>query len=193
MEIKLNKGAKIWLTSDLHFCHDREFIWGPRGFKNVTEMNKVIRQNWCNVVKYDDYVIVLGDCMLNNDEEGLRYLQSLPGHIKLIRGNHDSDARCERYIKCFNCQSEPIMFADVLHYGGYKFYLSHYPTIAANGDADKPLSRQMINLCGHLHTKDKFVDMDKGQIYHCELDAHGNTPVSLDQIIADIKKYRGIQ
>ena len=34
--------SKIWFTSDLHFCHDRDFIYGPRGFKSVQEMNEAI-------------------------------------------------------------------------------------------------------------------------------------------------------
>ena len=32
--------------------------------------------------------------------------------------------------------------------------------------------------------------MDKGLIYHVELDAHNCYPVSIDQIIEDIKMYR---
>ena len=46
--------SKIWLTSDLHFGHDREFIWGPRGFKNVNEMNEAIIKNWNAVVAPED-------------------------------------------------------------------------------------------------------------------------------------------
>ena len=41
---KENGERKVWLTSDLHLCHDKEFIWGPRGFKNVDEMNALLRQ-----------------------------------------------------------------------------------------------------------------------------------------------------
>ena len=33
---------KIWLTSDLHFCHNRDFIYEPRGFASVHEMNEAI-------------------------------------------------------------------------------------------------------------------------------------------------------
>ena len=45
----------------------------------------------------------------------------------------------------------------------------------------------MINLCGHAHTLDRFTDFDKGLIYHCEVDAHDNKPVLLDDIIQEIK------
>ena len=36
---------------------------------------------------------------------------------------------------------------------------------------------------------DKFVDIDKGAIYHCEMDAHNCYPILLDDVIADIKNY----
>ena len=82
-----------------------------------------------------------------------------------------------------------IGYAHVLNYKGYIFYLSHYPTLTANGDDHKPLERRVINLCGHVHTPNKFLDMDKGLIYHVELDAHDNKPILLDDIIEDIKEY----
>ena len=31
--------ADIWFTSDLHFGHDREFVWKVRGYKDVKDMN----------------------------------------------------------------------------------------------------------------------------------------------------------
>ncbi len=184
---------KLWITSDLHFCHDRDFIWGPRGFKSVEEMNTAIVKNWNAVVGKEDHVIVLGDLMLNNNEKGLYLLKQLNGTLHLIRGNHDSDTRVKEYIKCHNVWEMSVPCADVIKYKEYQFYLSHYPTLTANCDERKPLDKQVINLCGHLHTPDKFIDMDKGNIYHCELDAHNNTPVCIDQIIEDIKKYKGIK
>jgi hypothetical protein len=63
--------------------------------------------------------------------------------------------------------------------------------LCANGDNDKPLIKRIISLCGHTHTPDKFIDMDKGLIYHVELDAHENQVVSIDTIIEDIKNYKG--
>ena len=32
--------GKIFITSDLHFDHDRDCIWGARGYTSVEEMNK---------------------------------------------------------------------------------------------------------------------------------------------------------
>ena len=32
----------IWLCSDLHLGHDREFVWKKRGFSSCEEMNNTI-------------------------------------------------------------------------------------------------------------------------------------------------------
>ena len=178
--------GKIYLTSDLHFCHDKEFIYGPRGFKNIGNMNKAIVENWNSIVTEDDDVYVLGDLMLNNNEEGIKLIKSLHGRIHIITGNHDTNNRVAYYESAFNV----VMlypYATELKYKKYKFYLSHYPTMTSNYD-DKDLYG-VINLCGHVHTQNRFLDMDKGLIYHCELDAHDMKPILIDDIIEDIKKY----
>ena len=51
----------IYFTSDCHFSHDKEFLWGPRGFKNQWEMNEKIIENWNAIIQPDDDVYILGD------------------------------------------------------------------------------------------------------------------------------------
>jgi calcineurin-like phosphoesterase family protein len=150
--------SKIWLTSDLHFCHDKDFIYQPRGFKSVHEMNEAIVQNFNEIVAWDDDLWILGDCFLNNNEEGMELMEQLPGNKFVIYGNHDSMAR----QKLLCGKGWEVWYADIPKYKGYQFYLSHYPTITSNLDVDKPLKCRVISLCGHVHTQDKFLDMDKG-------------------------------
>ena len=177
---------KIYFTSDLHFCHNRDFIYKPRDFSSVEEMNEQIIKNFNEIVGEDDDLYILGDCFLNNNEEGMSYMRRLPGKKYIILGNHDTIARQElMWLEGFVC----LTYSNLLQHGGYHFYLSHYPTITSNYDDDKPLKRKVINLCGHSHTQNKFIDMDKGLIYHVELDAHQNKPVLIDDIIKDIKNY----
>ena len=116
-------------------------------------------------------------------------LKQLNGTLHLIRGNHDTDERIKQYVKCHNVWEMVVPCADVIKYNGYQFYLSHYPTLCENHNEHKPLKNQVINLCGHLHTKNRFEDIDKGLIYHCELDVHNITPVCIDDIIDDIVNY----
>ena len=178
--------SNIWVSSDCHFCHDKDFLFKPRGFDNVFDMNEAIIKNWNSLVNYDDTVYLLGDIMLNDNFEGINCLRRLNGNIKIIFGNHDTDTRKDLYKELYNV--EVLGYATMIKAKGYTFYLSHYPTLTSNHDEDKPLKRQVINLCGHSHTTDPFADFDKGLIYHCELDAHNIAPVSIEQIITDISK-----
>ena len=178
---------KIWVTSDLHFCHDREFLYKPRGFNNIWEMNAAIVHNWNAVVGPNDDVYILGDIMLNNNDEGIRLLKSLKGNIHIILGNHDTDTRIELYDKCYNVVE--ITYATIIKYGKFRFYLSHYPTITSNLD-ENHLSQHLFNLYGHTHQKKNFYN-DIPWIYHVGVDSHDCTPISLDQIIEDARaKYK---
>ena len=180
---------RIWLTSDWHFCHDREFIWGSRGFKSVDEMENAIVTRHNKLVDVNDEVYMLGDAMLNDNEMGIWLIKQLKGHIHIICGNHDTDARRALYESCHNVVE--VVDAKKLEYNGYHFFLSHYPCLCANYDDRRSLKKQCISLCGHTHTKDRFADWDKGRIYHVELDAFNCYPVSIEEIIMDCEeKYR---
>ena len=180
---------QIWFTSDLHLwlCHDRDFIFKPRGFENVESHNKEIVRKWNEVVSDEDIVYILGDIMLNDNEKGIELFNQLKGMKKIIIGNHDSSSRIALYSVCPN--TTILGYADVVKYKGYHFYLSHYPTLTSNLDDDKPLKTRTICLCGHSHYKNKFKDMDKGLIFHCELDTNNCYPWSIDEIIKEIKTF----
>lgn len=177
--------SNIWITSDTHLGHDRDFIWKPRGFNSVDEMNNEIIKRWNEKVQPEDIVYHLGDVMLGNNEVGENFLKQLNGNIKFIIGNHDTNSR----IKIYEKYGEILGYATVIKHGKKTLYLSHYPTLTGNFDDAK--RGGTLNLCGHVHTFDKFLDTDKGAIYHCEMDAHSCYPILLDDIIADIKNYRG--
>lgn len=176
----------IYVTSDLHFGHQQRFLYEPRGFDNITDHDAQIIKNWNDIIQWDDDVYILGDIMLNDNINGRKCWNQLNGNKFVIIGNHDSDTRVELLKQ--QPRTTILGYANILKYHHYTFYLSHYPAIVSNYDADKPLKARVINLCGHRHIQDKFYDFDKGLIYHCELDAHNNTPVSIDQIILDIKE-----
>ena len=176
----------IYLTSDLHFCHNKPFLYEPRGFTNVENMNTAIVAHWNSIINPEDDIYVLGDIMLNDNEKGTYLLKQLKGHIHIILGNHDTEQRIQIYNDCYNVWE--ITYATKFKYNGYHFFLSHYPCLTSNFDYDKPLKARLISLCGHTHTQDRFADWKFGPIYHVELDAHDNFPVSLDQIIQDIEK-----
>lgn len=181
----------IYLCSDWHFSHNKDFLYAPRGFTSIEEMNAAIIENHNKIVSAEDDVYVLGDCCMGDSsllDLNKSYIESLNGKLHIVTGNHCTNKKIELYSNCKNVV-EIKECAMLLKYKKYHFYLSHYPTMTSNLDIDKPLYARVINLCGHSHTKDKFEDFKKrlGLIYHVEMDAHENKPVSIDNIIEDIK------
>lgn len=182
--ISMEREKKIYFTSDLHFGHDREFIWRPRGFNNVYEMNNTIIKNWNEVVDVDDDVYVLGDLMLGDNWAGRKCLTNLKGNIHIILGNHDSEARVDIYRNLYNVVE--VCYATQIKIDGWNFYLSHYPTMTCN--LEKEFSKNcLLNLYGHTHQKDNFYN-GLPFCYHVGLDSHNNQLVSFEQVIEDITK-----
>ena len=174
----------IFVTSDPHLGHNKSFIYKARGFETVEEMNAEIIRRWNSVVGEEDDVFVLGDLVMGS-LENLRLLEELNGRIHIVRGNHCTNTRWDFYQKLPNVVE--VANSLYLRYNGYKFYLSHYPTITTRADTGKPLKKCLVNLCGHTHTKDPFEDWEIGMIYHCEVDAHNCAPVRIEKIIEDLE------
>lgn len=178
----------IYFTSDLHFGHDKDFILGPRGFETVEEMNQTIVENWNNLITDEDEIFVLGDLMMKDQDAGIELIKQLKGKIHVIRGNHDTDTKVQKYTYlCDNIVS--IDYALVIGYGKVKLYLSHYPTLTANYDDDKPWNKHVINLFGHTHQETPFYD-NNPYMYNVGLEAHNMTPISIEQILEDIKQKK---
>ena len=177
--------GRIFITSDTHFGHDREFLWGPRGFISHVEHDRQVIENWNSVVQPDDIVYHLGDVMLGDTEYGMSCLAQLNGQIKIIRGNHDTDRRWALYATLPNV--ECIGWAEVIKYKKYQFYLSHHPTMTSNLDKAPYLKMHLINLFGHTHQQKTFYD-DTPFMFHAGLDSNGNKPVLLDDAIELMKQ-----
>ena len=79
--------GKIWLTSDWHLHHDKDFILQPRGFSSAEEMNQEILERHNSLV--DDNDIYAGENIICHVEvEDTRivahyYMEK----IKLLRKN----------------------------------------------------------------------------------------------------------
>lgn len=124
--------------------------------------------------------------MLNDNAHGIECLKQLNGEKSFIRGNHDTKARLKLYMDEQGADIGYIGDACFLDYKGYHFYMSHFPTITGNLD-DKGLKHMILNLFGHTHQKENFYE-DRPYMYHVGVDSHDCYPVSLDQIIEDIKQ-----
>ena len=187
--LNLMSKGEVFFISDTHFCHNKDFLYGSRGFSSIAEHDEKLVARWNSVVQSNDIVIHLGDLCLNDNIKAIDYIQQLNGLIYWIRGNHDTDNRVTEILN--NCRNV-IMFPDapyaqIFKYNKYKFYCSHYPTISAYLD-DEQFSQHLINLHGHIHTTDKWFISDNPFVYNVCVDAHNLAPINLQTVITDIKQ-----
>ena len=176
---------EIFITSDTHFAHVADFLWKPRGFSCINEMNEAIIERWNNVVKPDDTIIHLGDIMLTDNKIGLKCLKRLNGTINIIWGNHDSPLRQTLiHTECPNIIT--LGYAHMFKYNKYHIYLSHYPTLTANFD-EKHFSQHVINFHGHTHQQTNWLQPENPFMYHVGMDSHDCTPIHIEDAITDIR------
>lgn len=171
--------SKIFFTSDTHFNHDREFVYSPRGFKTIQEMNGTLVKNWNETVDNDDDIYVLGDFFLGTDFNYIQeVLNKLNGRIHLVTGNHDTPSKIIEYTSWNNI----VEIADALRirYKKREFFLCHYPVLTASLEQDP--DKAVINLFGHTHSKDKFYE-DRPYMYNVAVDANDNKPVEIEEIL----------
>lgn len=176
----------IFFTSDTHLSHNKEFLFGSRGFSNPEDMNREIVRRWNEVVKPEDEVYHLGDLVLSDTDAGIEFVKQLNGKIHLIRGNHDTDTKVERFKnECPNIVS--IEWATMIKIHKIHFFLSHFPVCI--GEIGNKNRNNLWCLCGHSHTKDKFIDIIDKKCYHVEMDCQNLTPVNAEKVIEDIKNF----
>ena len=144
--LKHYENEKVWFISDLHLNHNKEFLYKPRGFNSIGEMNEAIIKNLKACVGAEDHLYILGDLCFGPNEEARTWLEQIPGKVTVIVGNHDTDSRLALYEEL----GFKVMFAARMRYGKYHFFLSHYQTLTENSGEDY-LTNAHINLYGHTH------------------------------------------
>lgn len=175
----------IYLTSDFHFNHDKEFIYKSRGFNTIEEMNIAIISNFNNIISSEDDVYILGDLCLGKDlEKNKKLISSLNGNLHIIRGNHDTDNKIEMYKECPNVVE--IENALYFKYNNYHFFFSHFPCLSGNLSKES-LKQLVLNLYGHTHQTTKLFNDSVPYMYHVGVDAHNCKPILLDDIIEEMK------
>lgn len=175
--------------SDLHFGHANILHFDNRPFTGVSEMERVIVENWCRVVNKNDTIYILGDFCWGKEEEWKRLLSDLTGDKVLIRGNHD--------LKSMS-SSLKHMFQDIKDYkeiedNGRHIVLCHYPI-----PCFKNHFYGWYHLYGHVHNsfEQNMTEHDKylmTELYNkpcnmynvgCMMPYMGYTPRTLDEIIS---------
>ena len=156
--------GNIFYWSDLHLSHS--FVAQLRGFQDSQAHDEWVANQWASVVRRNDTVYVLGDVSSGSPQptaRALQLLQTLPGHKRLIAGNHDavhpmhrtSISRRRPWADVF----EEISPFGVRKIAGRKVLMSHFPYLRGGDHTERERYSQyrlpdegLPLLCGHVHT-----------------------------------------
>jgi calcineurin-like phosphoesterase family protein len=159
---------KIFITSDLHLDHTNIIKYCKRPFLNTEDMNKILVNNWNNIISNKDTVFFLGDLAYGRGSRNTDYwLKQLNGKIIFIKGNHDKSDKIKFY-KTYK-----------LEYGDYKLFLSHEPK-------QVPKDWDGWAICGHHHNNKlkeyPFIDK-KNKLINISTELTKFRPVDMDELI----------
>lgn len=163
--------SKIFFIADTHFGDSNILNYENRPFKNTSDMDKTIINNWNSVVKNTDSVYVVGDFGAKKQENQI--LEHLNGKKFLIKGNHDIESN-NYYRKAgfLEVYDKPIILNEF-------WIISHKPLYMN-------INMPYANIFGHIHNSPLFKDFSSHH-YCVSVERINYTPISFEKIIEKMK------
>lgn len=176
--------AQIWLHSDWHRHHQNIYKFtsypgGPRireRFASCEEGDAYIEQRIRDLVKPEHHLYFLGDLTMaegnHYGSEFAAFFKSLPGHKRLIGGNHDK-LKMKWYIEA---GFQKILWSNIVA----GVLCTHYPVHPSS------IGRALGNAHGHIHEKPS----PTGPYYNCCVEVNNYEPVPIEVVQAVLRKQR---
>jgi calcineurin-like phosphoesterase family protein len=193
MKLILNKGQRLWFTSDTHYNHGNicsaTTQWANpvtlREFKSLEHMNAHLVGNINEKVGQDDILFHLGDWSFGGFEQiELFRNQIVCKNVHIITGNHDHHIENNR-------EGIQSIFSSVNKYlnlvvkwnvgtplmGEQRFALMHFPIASWDN-----MARGAIHLHGHVHFEaDKRIGM--GKMMDVGVDGNELYPIEMSEVL----------
>ena len=193
MKLTLNKGQKLWFTSDTHYNHGNicsaTTQWtNPvtcREFQSLEKMNAHLIGNINEKVGENDILFHLGDWSFGGFEQiELFRNQIVCKNVHIITGNHDHHIENDR-------EGIQSIFSSVNKYlnlvvkwnvgtplmGEQRFALMHFPIASWDN-----MARGAIHLHGHVHFEaDKRIGVGKMMDVGC--DGNELYPIEMGEVL----------
>jgi len=196
--------SSFFFISDLHHHHDRDFIWGKRGFSSIEESDLALVKNWNNKCDENSIIFHLGDFIFNdgNGERIYKLIEKLRfKELFLFLGNHTSGHRqayqeqlkaqfgeidFEVYPLSFIHQGKKVTFlpqyAEV-NINSTMLILFHYPILSFNNQ-----NQSAIHLCGHSHGSCELSNKDTGKGFRLDVGVESfGEPITLKEVKNHLK------
>lgn len=176
-----------YFISDTHFGHKGALLWNngkvrPQ-FKDITEMNETIINNWNSVVNPDDTVYFLGDFAYKVSKiYAEQIFWRLNGHIHLIIGNHDYKI-ASKLENCFESisQIKEITFKNDKGCD-QEIIMCHYPMMSW-----RHKEKGSWHLHGHTHGSINHLNENIKRL-DVSVENWDYTPISLEKLIEIFNK-----
>jgi calcineurin-like phosphoesterase family protein len=199
MKITLNKGQRLWFTSDTHFNHanicSATTTWNKEGGNNFRIFNSLDTMNdrlvaGINVsVGQDDILFHLGDWSFGGFDSIRQFRDRLVcKNIHLILGNHDQHiARNKDDVQEIFSSVHNMLDLIVKWNVGTptqdeaKFMLMHFPIASWDN-----LARGVIHLHGHVHLP-KQRRIGPGKMMDVGVDGNGLEPIEMKDVLTIMK------
>ena len=193
MKLNLNKGQRLWFTSDTHYNHSNicssTTQWtNPvtlRDFKSLEHMNNTLVCNINEKVGQDDILFHLGDWSFGGFDQIQKFRDQLVcKNIHLILGNHDhhiADNK-EGIQSLFSSVSKYLDLIVKYNVGTplqdeARFALMHFPIASWDN-----MARGAIHLHGHVHFEaDKRIGV--GKMMDVGVDGNGLYPIDMSEVL----------
>ena len=193
MKLNLNKGQRLWFTSDTHYNHanicSSTTKWTDpvtiREFKTLEHMNAHIAGNINEVVGQDDILIHLGDWSFGGFESIEHFRnQIVCKNVHIITGNHDHHIENNRgdCQKLFSSVNKYVELNVKWNVGTplqdeQNFVLMHFPIASWNN-----MARGAIHLHGHVHFNPNM-RFQLGKMMDVGVDGNNLYPIQMNEVL----------
>ena len=194
LKINHSDNQRVYFTSDTHFNHDKDFVYGSRGYKDRYEHNDALIAKINELVRPQDVLFHLGDFCLNiTMPEFVQLIARINcNNIYYIWGNHNSCIRrqYEETIKDEYQRDDicvyPYKIGKITYLGDYKevmvnghlIVLHHYPHQIWN-----QMQKFAWQLSGHSHYTNPTTQLENvnNRILDVGWDGHSK-PLAFNEI-----------
>jgi calcineurin-like phosphoesterase family protein len=193
MKLNLNKGQRLWFTSDTHYNHanicSSTTHWSDpvtcREFLSLEQMNAHLVGNINEKVEQDDILFHLGDWSFGGFEQIQEFRDSIfCKNVHIITGNHDHHIeRNKEGVQSLFSSVNKYLNLDVkwgvgtMLYGEQRFALMHFPIASWDN-----MARGAIHLHGHVHFEaDKRIGL--GKMMDVGVDGNRLYPIEMHEVL----------
>ena len=197
MKITLNKGQKLWFTSDTHYNHanicSATTKWTDpvtcREFVSLEQMNWHLISNINEKVEQDDILFHLGDWSFGGFEQIQAFRDSIfCKNVHIITGNHDHHIENNKEgIQSIFSSVNKYLNLNVkwnvgTHFAGdQRFALMHFPIASWDN-----MAKGAIHLHGHVHFEPNK-RIGKGKMMDVGVDGNGLYPIEMKEVLRLMK------